>query len=189
MRAAVFVLVATACDPSRSTPPPESRRSIDATTLRASLKCAHDTPPCDHHIHDIRIEPLGRHAARYIVHRADRKIEDEADAEFPGNIVDEIKASGLPYKIVPPLEGSWPHSDRDMRARDADSLRHDLASLDEAIKIEKIMIEPLDGDTARYIVTYKTTNRRDVVTAPFPGPLPDEIYAAGIAYGVRASSD
>ena len=149
------------------------------------LKCSRDTPPCDAHIRDIRIEPLGRHAARYILHRPDGALNDEADAEFPGQIVDEITASKIPFTVVPPVEGPWPRSEREMREIDLDALQHTLTP-DEAIKIEMIDIEPLEHDSARYVITWKTTSHRDVVTAPFPGPLTDEIFAAHVVYGVRA---
>jgi len=185
MRAAAVMLVAIACDPLPARAPHEQRMSIDATSLRALLKCARDTPPCDHHVRDIRIEPLGRNAARYILHRTDTATSDEADAEFPGHIVDEIHASKIPVTIVPPVEDPWPITAREMQEIDLDTLRHDL-TIDQALEIEAIHIEPLDHDAARYVITWKTSNRRNVVTAPFPGTLTDEIYAANVPYGVRA---
>ncbi|MEO8699794.1 MAG: hypothetical protein ABI867_07110 [Kofleriaceae bacterium] len=68
----------------------------------------------------------------------------------------------------------------------ATALHAILASPESASELESVRIEPeVDGGNALYLVRVKTTARKRGVVAEFPGPLVDELFAAGVLYNVK----
>jgi cell division protease FtsH len=72
---------------------------------------------------------------------------------------------------------------------DVTAFRADLANKDKAKDIEKIRIEPRGHDDARYVITKKLNNTKEVVHAEFPGTITKEIYEAGIPYDVKSKDE
>jgi len=72
---------------------------------------------------------------------------------------------------------------------DVTAFRADLANKDKAKDIEKIRIEPRGHDDARYVITRKSNNVKEVVHAEFPGTITKEIYEASIPYEVKSKDD
>src|SRR5436190_15723590 len=72
---------------------------------------------------------------------------------------------------------------------DVTSFREDIANKEKAKDIEKIRIEPRGHDDARYVITKKSNNVKEVVHAEFPGTITKEIYEAGISYEVKSKDE
>jgi cell division protease FtsH len=72
---------------------------------------------------------------------------------------------------------------------DVTAFRADLSNKDKAKDIEKIRIEPRGHDDARYVVTKKLNNTKEVVNAEFPGTITKEIYEANIPYEVKSKDE
>jgi hypothetical protein len=75
-----------------------------------------------------------------------------------------------------------------MKEIDATRFHAMLADKDEGSRIENIRAQPLGHDSARYVITFKNTNTKDVVYAEFPGKIIDEIIAASIPYSVKPAN-
>jgi hypothetical protein len=56
---------------------------------------------------------------------------------------------------------------------------------DEALLVESVRVEPRDKGSARYVVTMKNSQRKNVVYAEYPGKILDEMVAAGVLYNVK----
>jgi cell division protease FtsH len=72
---------------------------------------------------------------------------------------------------------------------DVTAFQQQLTNKEEANRIERIAIEPRGHDDARYVVTMKSTNAKQVVYAEFPGSLTKDIRDAGIAYSVKSKDE
>jgi len=71
---------------------------------------------------------------------------------------------------------------------DVQTLQDLLTHPDQAATIERIRIEPRDHGEGRYVVTLKSSPRKQVVYAEFPGTLTRQIYEAGIMYSVKSKA-
>ncbi|MGE0545441.1 MAG: ATP-dependent zinc metalloprotease FtsH [Kofleriaceae bacterium] len=72
---------------------------------------------------------------------------------------------------------------------DVTAFRGQLANKEAAANIESIRIEPQGHDNARYVVTRKNEQIKNVVNAEFPGTITKEIYEAGISYTVKSKDE
>jgi cell division protease FtsH len=72
---------------------------------------------------------------------------------------------------------------------DVTAFQAQLVSKEDAARIEKIAIEPRGHDDARYILTMRNSNAKQVVYAEFPGSLTKDIRDAGIAYSVKSKDE
>ncbi len=72
---------------------------------------------------------------------------------------------------------------------DVTAFRADIANKEKAKEIEKIRVEPRGHDDARYVITLKNNNVKEVVNAEFPGTITKEIYEAGIPYEVKSKDE
>ncbi len=72
---------------------------------------------------------------------------------------------------------------------DVTTFRADIANKEKAKEIEKIRVEPRGHDDARYVITKKNNNVKEVVHAEFPGTITKEIYEAGISYEVKSKDE
>jgi cell division protease FtsH len=69
---------------------------------------------------------------------------------------------------------------------DVTQFRQDLANPDKRKDIEEIQIEPRGKEDAKYVISYRSTTKKGVVNAEFPGKLTEEIYAANVASAAAA---
>lgn len=169
--------------------PAAPRKLISATELRTILRKPDEVAKLD----ELRIQPLGHHAARYIVHVRGSAKEVEADAEYPGTIEAAIEAAGIKAVIEPErVVAEWPHDNATHEVTEA-AMRRGLdcptKPCQEANQIQEVRIEPIDGDRARYVVLWRTRGRHDVVLAAFPGDFVELLAANEILYAVRAPRD
>ncbi|HEY5949136.1 MAG TPA: ATP-dependent zinc metalloprotease FtsH [Kofleriaceae bacterium] len=72
---------------------------------------------------------------------------------------------------------------------DVTTFRADIANKEKAKEIEKIRVEPRGHDDARYVITKRNNNVKEVVHAEFPGTITKEIYEAGISYEVKSKDE
>ena len=72
---------------------------------------------------------------------------------------------------------------------DVTAFRADIANKEKAKEIDKIRVEPRGHDDARYVITLKNNNVKEVVNAEFPGTITKEIYEAGIPYEVKSKDE
>lgn len=105
--ALALVLVLTpACDEQKV----RKEKQVDAASFRRMLQCAsrRATPPADCEsardaaaiIESIRIEPTSPSSARYVITRRDGATRDVVNAEFPGQITNEITDAEIPYSVA-----------------------------------------------------------------------------------------
>jgi hypothetical protein len=84
-------------------------KELAASTFRAILKCGapamRDLPRCSaaldllHTFESVRVEPLGKGSARYVFKVKTDRITRFVLAEYPGKVLDELTAAGLPYSV------------------------------------------------------------------------------------------
>jgi hypothetical protein len=71
---------------------------VDAASFHRELRCADG---CDT-FESIEITPLGADAARYLISHRDRLRPDVVYAEYPGHLLDEIRAAHIAYTVAAP---------------------------------------------------------------------------------------
>jgi hypothetical protein len=57
---------------------------------------------------------------------------------------------------------------------------------DDVFLVESVRVEPRDKGSARYVVTMKNSQRKNVVYAKYPGRILDELTAALIMYSMKS---
>jgi hypothetical protein len=72
-------------------------KEIDATSFHTMLGNKDEAS----RIEAIRVRPLGHDSARYVITFRNTGTKDVVYAEFPGKIIDEIVAAGIPYSVKP----------------------------------------------------------------------------------------
>ncbi|HEY0475917.1 MAG TPA: ATP-dependent zinc metalloprotease FtsH [Kofleriaceae bacterium] len=72
---------------------------------------------------------------------------------------------------------------------DVTAFQQQLTNKEDASRIERIAVEPRGHDDARYVVTMKNTNAKQVVYAEFPGTLTKDIRDAQIPYSVKSKDE
>ena len=108
MRAALIaVLLIVACEDHGAAP---KEHELDAATCHRMLECGTRSAGSDsafdsirndaQNIESIRIE-AGKNTARYVITWRDRASRSVVHAEYPGKILDEIKAAEIPYSAKP----------------------------------------------------------------------------------------
>jgi hypothetical protein len=72
-------------------------KEIDGTFFHAMIANKDEA----NRIMEIRAQPLGHDSARYVITFKNTGTKDVVYAEFPGKIIDEIVAAGIPYSVKP----------------------------------------------------------------------------------------
>lgn len=94
-----------------------------------------------------------------------------------------LLVGGYLFATRPPTKEQPPEDVLDARAFQ-DLLTH----ADQVATIERIRIEPRGHGEGRYVLTLRSSARKRVVYAEFPGTLTRQIYEAGIAYSVKSKA-
>jgi len=98
MRVPWFITLLCACGGPRDQRADDSKmKEIDATSFHAMLANKDEAS----RIEAIRAQPLGHDAARYVITLKTTSTKSVVYAEFPGKIIDEIIAAGIPYSVKP----------------------------------------------------------------------------------------
>jgi hypothetical protein len=110
MRVALLVALC-ACSTAEEAPVVKVKE-LDAASFRAMLQCGgpalQNEPRCDGEIRNalrlierVRVEPTGKGSARYLITMLSDATTRVVYAEYPGKILDEMTAAGVPYNVKP----------------------------------------------------------------------------------------
>ena len=105
MRALAVMLVLVGCTEEHY----EKTKELDAASFRTILQCAakRDEPRCESlreewlMIERVRVEPTDKGSARYVLTMKNTATKTVVFAEYPGKILDEMTATGIPYSVKP----------------------------------------------------------------------------------------